>query len=1103
MMDVTATVIGNRYEVSEKIGQGGMGTVYKGQDRQTGQSVAIKHLKHDAASTNREVIERFRREGALLRELNHPNIVHLIDVVESDQQHYIVMEYVDGGSLSDVLRAHGPLPISQVLQIGLDLSDALARAHRLGVIHRDLKPSNVLLAKDGTPRLSDFGIAHISGSEPITRTGEILGTLAYLPPEAFETGEFSERGDIWSLGIILYQMLTGQLPFDHTTPVPTLITSILKNPIPDITQLREDVPPALVELLYQMLAKDVKQRLNSVRQVGVVLDALLSGTPITPLNLRNTTQGMIPILGTDSETLRVTPSDRVTTDTLYPIHGAPAQNTHFVGRQADLEALLALFEQENARLITISGLGGVGKTRLALQLASLVAPRFVDGVYFVPMGMIEGKAAAIQAIADALNFNFAGNKEQRAELLAFLQEKSLLLILDSFEQVIEAVDLLSDILRISPRSRLIVTSRERLNLQEEWVHVIEGLAFPQQKMPASAALNYSAIQLFVQVARRADPDFDPEAHLDAVLDIVRMVEGSPLGIQLAASWLNIMSVEEVAREISESLDFLETRLRNVPERQRSLRATFEYSWKTLSDEERTSLIALSIFPATFQRDAAKAVANASLRVLTTLVDKSNLSIDKKQGDYALHNMVRTFVRDYLDEDEALLARTEERFVRFHIELSQKLLSCQTTETWKQIYERTTKEFPNLREAWHIAVKRQRTEWLDPLITPLWSLLSSRNLVDEASTLCQAALQKTWPPSVEAKLQAMNAWFLLRKNDYEGALRTSQKSVRLLSDDMPAETLGFVRSIYAYVLYRGGDYVAAEREAELATQQLQESDWGLSLALGNVGYVALVRGEYEKAILHLKRAYELSIESGNLYGLAYSANNLGEGYVLIGAYDHAEILFKEANAAFAEIGFTPGVAFSYANLGDLARLRRDFSAQAYQYFEKAIQLYEEQGDKVGVADTLIQRARFALDGGAYEEAHFQLEHALVIYQRIGQVSGMTVALQYLGETAYALDNHAAAEAYFTEALRLGAERQSERQQLDALLGLASLEGEKGATEVAVRWLALIKQHPATEYETRQRAERTLDALAERISAEALAAAQADLPALEEVVKEFLE
>ncbi len=199
-----------RYVIAEKIGSGGMGDVYKGVDLRNDTPVAIKVLKSELATS--EMVIRFAREGDALRQLNHPNIVKLLDAIDEDNRHYLIMELVEGGSLDEILRQTPRLPIPQVLDIALDLADALTRAHRLNIVHRDIKPANVLMASDGMPRLSDFGIARVAGSN-ITETGNVLGTAAYIAPEVLQGASADARSDIWSLGVMLFEMLAGEHPF--------------------------------------------------------------------------------------------------------------------------------------------------------------------------------------------------------------------------------------------------------------------------------------------------------------------------------------------------------------------------------------------------------------------------------------------------------------------------------------------------------------------------------------------------------------------------------------------------------------------------------------------------------------------------------------------------------------------------------------------------------------------------------------------------------------------------------------------------------------------------------------------------------------------------
>ncbi len=267
-------VIGDRFTLERLVGQGGIGEVYYGIDRQTNEPVAVKALKSHVIEDNPKLVERFRREGEALKELDHPNIVKILAVIQEEERHYLVMEYVGGGSLYDLIRQEHKLPLERVLHIALDLSDALTRAHRLRIIHRDIKPANVLLAQDGTPRLTDFGAARIEKLKTLTGEGGIVGTVSYLSPEACQGKHIDARTDIWSFGVMLFEMLTGQRPFDKTTTMATVL-AIIKSPLPDLMQLRPDAPTPLVNLIYQMLEKERDRRIASMRLVGAELESIL------------------------------------------------------------------------------------------------------------------------------------------------------------------------------------------------------------------------------------------------------------------------------------------------------------------------------------------------------------------------------------------------------------------------------------------------------------------------------------------------------------------------------------------------------------------------------------------------------------------------------------------------------------------------------------------------------------------------------------------------------------------------------------------------------------------------------------------------------------
>ena len=1115
-------IIGQHFQVHRSkqslLGRGGMGKVYRGVDTRTGEPVAIKVLKSDIIRTDAGLVARFVREGEALRQLEHPHIVRLIDVIQEPDAltdadaYYLVMEYVAGGSLNDLLEREGRLPAARALNIAIDLADALTRAHRLGIIHRDLKPANVLLDEQGTVRLTDFGVAHLPDKPRLTQTGIMLGTVDYLSPEACSGDRLDTRADIWSFGVLLWEMLTGHAPFAGGSLLATL-NAILTAPLPDLEAACPDAPVALVDLVYRMLQRDRLARIPSMRLVGAELEMILAGLDAD----QDADQGAVPLALPAVPTSRfATPTPAIDGMTPSMAGNLPVQPTPFVGREAELVELGRLITNPEVRLVTVLGPGGMGKTRLALEAAEKALQRsepwqglhFADGVYWVSLAPLQSIEAIVPAVADALDFQFyEGQTPPRQQLLDYLRNKQMLLLLDNYEHLLDDADLVAAILTTAQHVKIIATSRINLNIQGEHRFHISGLQFPDWETPEDA-LEYSAVKLFLQGARRAKPGFKLQADdLKYVARLCRLVQGMPLGILLSASWLAMLTLQEIAAQVTQDLDFLESDLRDLPERQRSMRAVFDYSWNLLDEREQAVFAALSVFRGGFTREAAQTVTGTGLRQLMALTNKS-LIHRTPEGRYEVHELLRQYA-----EEELARSGYEDGIRDRHCAYYASVL-----QNWAQALKGNQRmvaipaleaDIENARAAWEWASVHARAERINQAIDGLCMFYEWRGRYQEGETICQLAATELQADmsdigqQVLAKVLAWQGTFERTLGHIQVADRVLTQSLSLLEQsasgrqDLASET-AFASLQKGRIKFLLGklDEARLLYGQSLAHYRELGDQWGVAQALYVLGEVANNVNDFSESVSLQKKSLSIRRELNDLKGVADSLVELGSTAIGRGQPEEAERLVQEAAVIRRELGDRSGVANSFFSLACAIMSQGRFDEAASLLTECAA-IQDDLGNRIALlwvnqilgwcmtnlgqyeqAQTLSQetlavcrsigfrrliglallgQGGIAIVREAYTEAWRKLQESLVIFCELEQQSEEGRTLVYLGQVAMELDKTVQSRHYLSAGLRIARDVGSV-VSIHLLGAVAMFFRAQGQIERAVDLYALALRYP---------------------------------------------
>jgi predicted ATPase/tetratricopeptide (TPR) repeat protein len=784
----------------------------------------------------------------------------------------------------------------------------------------------------------------------------------------------------------------------------------------------------------------------------------------------------------------------------------PASLTPFIGRKKELSELLGWLRDPGRRLICVLGLGGSGKTRLALEAARRQRYHFQDGVYFVPLSALEPGSSLLATIAGRLGFTFRDFGDQKQQLLDYIKNKKMLLLLDSFETVVESASLVAEILTASEGSKVMVTSRARLNLSGEQIFLLRGMHYPSQEEKSKAS-GYSSVELFLDAARRVKPGYEP-GDMQGIVRICQLVEGMPLSLLLASSWVEEYSEQEIAEQIEASLDFLSVEWLDLPNRQRSLRATFEYSWNMINEAEQQCLMDLSVFKTPFTSQAAMQVVGVSPRVLHSLMGKSLLEV-AADGLFKMHDIVHQYSADKLAASPESQAReTHEAHARYFlkqgagwgdslkspgqvttlIQADRIVEDVKTAWDWVarqadigRLFEATEGimlyftlryRFPEGMHACQVALDGISNNevggeglnqqglllaWQASFHQALGELEKSRQAVDES---CEKILQAQAAGHDTRKCQAMNWW---TKQTYAQDLKTkidyvlsSAALFQELGDDWrQAQVLAWAGEL----LGRSGNYAKGleYHQQAVALGRAAGEPRRLAYTLSMLAYDYLIYWDWEPGVQLMEEATNAIRANGDLSSLAYADQQLGLSLGWAGRFQEGCGIMQAALAKMQQLGDRYYTCFSTGGLA-VAQFNCGLYESALNTFLEVLDLARQGGFQREEAFALAQLGCLRLVLGNTSQALQEIQQSVTHYRQMGFVAELSMALGSLGLAQHLYGQHQLAWETLCEALRIAVASHSRFVLFSLPAALVVILADRGRWEQAVEAYSAVMTDP---------------------------------------------
>lgn len=955
-MDISPGDFLGNYEIVSRLGQGGQADVFKAQA--PGQPfVAIKIL-HSSMAAEEDFVRRFEREAVIISKLDHPNIVKVFDFVAASQRPYMVMEYVEGETLEARLRRlrqqSAVLPIEEVVRIVERLAEAIDYAHSQGMIHRDLKPSNVIFRASNEPVLMDFGIARILGAARFTQSGMLVGTPAYMSPEQCQGEGGDQRSDLYALGVMVYEMACGQLPFVNDNPYGLLMMHI-NQPPPLPRSLNPALNGGIQGALLQALSKQPERRFPNATGLANALQTGMHKADVEP-DLAKEPE-VTPIESLQSQ---LRPSQPLQSRLQpYAPFQAPPELARFVGRDNELEKIRAQISAYDRPVIcAVVGMGGIGKTALAVHLAHLLKDQFSGGVLWANMANSE-PMAVLDSWAQAYGCDFSGLPDLSSRAVALsgvLHGEKVLFVLDDVSAV-QATENVRRLLLGGPGSVMLITTRST---------------------ETAAALNARIFSLGV-----FEPDHSLElmrqiagvervsAELRSALEICALLGNLPLAVEIAAQRLashRRLGLADFVRRLKQE----QGRLAELRLSDREVRASFAVSYQVLETSRQRAFQFLGVFAGRALTPAALAFVGQieEYRAEDHLYALEAVSLIQAVGDshYRQHPLLADFARELLGSD--LMA--EFRMIDYYLAFSRK------NTTNSKILE---EEDENLSAS--LQTGYQQKEWqtvleFARLLTSYWFVRGRFSEARQGYHWADEASRQLGSGDGEADICFFWGRACIEQKDYVEAENHLNHSLHLYTKQQDSQGASSAQVHLARIALEHGNYEQAQAlldESKRTRQELGDQA-GVAEVLYTSARIDYFHGSFDQAMNVGRQALTIQHALKDNDGAVLTLNLL------------ASIAFEQAQYALADdfaiqsinlcdqLNNIPDRVQPLLILGDVRRKQNQLE-EAVQFFEISLDLLKKIGDLELQAEALYSLSKAYLANGDTSQALAAAEKSLEI------------------------------------------------------------------------------------------------------------------------------